>query len=169
MREVTSSLRQRQKTLYKGAYVGFSCLTVSPVFHFEPADMAPLCRGFASLFALASFVTSIMAINTTISMLTPPSSQVLSQNLLGFSIEQDRWPDWTGVDSRNEFTHSALLNYALLTGKPPRIRVGANSEDHTVWSPTITVSLTITLSAPRIFLLLHVYLAAYAMSLEARS
>jgi hypothetical protein len=26
-----------------------------------------------------------------------------------------------------------------LTGQPPKIRVGANSEDHTVWSPTVTV------------------------------
>ena len=84
-------------------------------------------------------------INTTIPILVPPSSQPLSQNLLSFSIEQDRWPDWTGISARNEFTHSALIQYASLTGKPTRIRVGANSEDRTVWSPTVTVSTNVLL------------------------
>lgn len=78
-------------------------------------------------------------VSITLPTVAPPTSQPLSNTLLSFSIEQDRWPDWSGVDSRNEFTHSALTRLAGLTGRPPKIRVGANSEDHTVWDPTVTV------------------------------
>ena len=83
---------------------------------------------------------SVLSQNTTIPIVVPDDATALSPNLLGFSLEQDRWPDWSGKWSRNEFTHNALLNYARLTGKPPKIRVGANTEDRTVWSPTTTVS-----------------------------
>lgn len=85
-------------------------------------------------------VHAVSAQTTTIAIIAPDDAKALSQNLLGFSLEQDRWPDWSGTHSRNEFTHSALVNYAQLVGKPPKIRVGADSEDHTVWSPTVTVS-----------------------------
>ncbi|KAL4247519.1 Beta-glucuronidase C-terminal domain-containing protein [Abortiporus biennis] len=71
----------------------------------------------------------------------PPSgAKSVASTLLSFSIEQDRWPDWTGVDSPNNFTLNALRNLAQLTGVPSKIRVGANSEDHTVWSPTVTIN-----------------------------
>ena len=46
--------------------------------------------------------------------------------------------DWTGTEERNEFTHNALVNLEQLTGQPPKIRVGGNTEDRTVWSPTVT-------------------------------
>ena len=80
------------------------------------------------------------AVNVSLPIGPPSNSQPLSRTLLSFSIEQDRWPDWSGVDARNEFTHDALLALAKLTGQPPKIRVGANSEDHTVWSPTVTIN-----------------------------
>ncbi|PSS35531.1 hypothetical protein PHLCEN_2v1525, partial [Hermanssonia centrifuga] len=70
----------------------------------------------------------------------PSNSQALVSTVLSFSIEQDRWPDWVGIDSRNQFTFNALQNFAELTGQPPNIRVGANSEDHTIWSPTVTIN-----------------------------
>ncbi|KAI0368386.1 glycoside hydrolase family 79 protein [Pilatotrama ljubarskyi] len=91
--------------------------------------------------ALAASVSlcSVSAVNVSIPISPPGNSQGLFSTLLSFSIEQDRWPDWTGVQSRNEFTHNALLNLAALTGQPPNIRVGANSEDHTFWSPTVTI------------------------------
>ncbi|KAI0753139.1 glycoside hydrolase family 79 protein [Daedaleopsis nitida] len=73
--------------------------------------------------------------------LTPPSgAQTLSRTLLSFSIEQDNWPDWTGISSRNEFVHTTLENLGALTGQPPKIRVGANSEDRTVFSPTVDIN-----------------------------
>ena len=55
------------------------------------------------------------------------------QSLTGCAI------DWAGIDQPNEFTHNALVNLQGLTGQPPKIRVGANSEDHTLWSPTVTI------------------------------
>ena len=78
----------------------------------------------------------------------PPTAAPLASTLLSFSIEQDRWPDWTGIDERNEFTHAALTNLAHLTGRPPKIRVGANSEDKTVWDPTVTVRDTLDRCVP---------------------
>lgn len=78
-------------------------------------------------------------VNTTVPFFAPDSSQPLSQTLLSFSIEQDRWPDWSGSTSRNQFTFDALSTFARLTGRPPKIRVGANTEDRTVWDPTVTV------------------------------
>lgn len=72
---------------------------------------------------------------------TPPSTtQKLSPNLLSFSIEQDNWPDWPGNGTRNEFVHTVLCNLGDLTGSPTSIRVGADSEDHTFWSPTVTIN-----------------------------
>ncbi|KAH9856965.1 glycoside hydrolase family 79 protein [Lenzites betulinus] len=93
----------------------------------------------AAALALSVSVCSVLAVNVSLPISAPDNSQALSSTLLSFSIEQDRWPDWSGVDSRNEFTHNALLNYAALTGQPPNIRVGADSEDHTFWSPTVTI------------------------------
>ncbi|EKM58753.1 glycoside hydrolase family 79 protein [Phanerochaete carnosa HHB-10118-sp] len=90
---------------------------------------------------LAQSSANATSANVTLPIFAPPTSQPLSNTLLSFSIEQDRWPDWTGIDSRNEFTHAALSNLAELTGRPPKIRVGANSEDKTVWDPTVTVNV----------------------------
>ncbi|KAI0666081.1 glycoside hydrolase family 79 protein [Trametes maxima] len=96
-------------------------------------------RLLAAALVLYASRWTVSALNVSLPISPPGNSQALSPTLLSFSIEQDRWPDWAGVWSRNEFTHDALLNYAALTGHPPNIRVGANSEDHTFWSPTVTI------------------------------
>ncbi len=89
---------------------------------------------------LALVASYVSALNVTVPTALPAHAQPLSQTLVSFSIEQDRWPDWTGIDAQNNFTHTALSNYAALTGKPPDIRVGANSVDHSFWSPTETMN-----------------------------
>ncbi|PIL36362.1 hypothetical protein GSI_00050 [Ganoderma sinense ZZ0214-1] len=89
---------------------------------------------------LALVASYVSALNVAVSPSLPAHSQPLSQTLVSFSIEQDRWPDWTGTDSQNTFTHTVLSNYAALTGKPPDIRVGADSVDHSFWSPTETMN-----------------------------
>ena len=89
---------------------------------------------------LALVAGYVSALNVAVPPSLPSHSQPLSQTLVSFSIEQDRWPDWTGTDSQNTFTHTALSNYAALTGQPPDIRVGANSVDHSFWSPTETMN-----------------------------
>ncbi|KAM5531319.1 hypothetical protein V8D89_015034 [Ganoderma adspersum] len=96
-----------------------------------------------SLLVLAVLVLDLLgcfAVNVSIPATSPFGSQSLAPTLVSFSIEGDRWPDWSGVSSRNEFTHSALTTLGKLTGAPPKIRVGANSEDRTVWSPTVTIN-----------------------------
>lgn len=95
------------------------------------------------LTVLALGVACAYGANVSVSVVlpahAPPSAHALASTLLSFSIEQDRWPDWAGTDARNAFTHSALATYANLTGRPPKLRVGADSEDRTVWAPSITV------------------------------
>ena len=96
-----------------------------------------------SLLVVAVLVLDLLgcfAVNVSIPATSPSSSQSLARTLFSFSIDGDRWPDWSGVSSRNEFTHSALTTLGKLTGTPPKIRVGANSEDRTVWSPTVTIN-----------------------------
>lgn len=95
------------------------------------------------LFATATVLllnAVVNAVNVSVPLAPPSGAQNLSPTLVSFSIEQDNWPDWAGIDSRNEFVHTALTNLGALTGHPPSIRVGANSEDHTFWSPTVTIN-----------------------------
>lgn len=90
--------------------------------------------------AIALHLLGSSAVNVSVPISSPSGSQSLARTLLSFSIEQDRWPDWSGVKSRNEFTYNALTALGKLTGEPPKIRVGADSEDHTFWSPTVTIN-----------------------------
>jgi len=59
----------------------------------------------------------------------------LSPSLVSLSIEQDRWVDWAGASVKNSFIHNTLDNLKQLTGEPPWIRIGADSEDHTNFNP----------------------------------
>jgi len=53
----------------------------------------------------------------------PSCTMPLPQDLCGFSIEPDRWPDWAGnVTHRNDFTYTLLNNLKEKTGVAPRIR-----------------------------------------------
>ncbi|KAH9928926.1 glycoside hydrolase family 79 protein [Fomitopsis serialis] len=97
-----------------------------------------------ALLAVLAFsvarVVNAANVSVDVPVLQPTKSLPLASTLLSFSIEQDNWPEWSGIDERNEFTYSALTTYANLTGQPPKLRVGADSEDHTVWSPTVTIN-----------------------------
>lgn len=89
---------------------------------------------------LSAHHASVSAIDVYVPPHSPINAQPLSRTLVSFSIEQDRRPDWTGPDARNDFTYNALKNLGDITGVPPKIRVGADSEDQTIWSLTVTVS-----------------------------
>ena len=99
-----------------------------------------LLTSLVSLSLLWSPIQVVRAVNVSIPLTPPSTSQPLSSTLVSFSIEQDRWPEWTGIKSRNEFTFNAFDNYAKLTGHPPKLRVGADSADRTTWSPDVDVS-----------------------------
>ncbi|OCH91400.1 glycoside hydrolase family 79 protein [Obba rivulosa] len=96
-------------------------------------------RVLAAALGIECVRTFVSALDVTVPFFAPYNSNLLSPTLLSFSIEQDRWPDWAGVSERNEFTYKALQNYQALTGQPPNIRVGADSADHTIWSPDVSI------------------------------
>ena len=91
-------------------------------------------------FLFASTVT-VDVQSIAISLPLSPSSDtvLLDPSLISFSIEQDRWTDWAGISSPNVFLVNALDNLAQRTGQPPYIRIGADSEDHTDFSPQVEV------------------------------
>ncbi|KAH9936781.1 uncharacterized protein BXZ73DRAFT_100205 [Epithele typhae] len=77
---------------------------------------------------------SAVALTVSVPLAAPASASALAPTLVSFSIEQDRWPGWTGTTARNAFTSNALANYAALTGRAPTVRVGADSEDRTTFA-----------------------------------
>jgi hypothetical protein len=88
-------------------------------------SLATLTRGEPYLIAISSEAPSNAA--------RPPPS------FISFSIEQDRWTDWSGKDERNDFFFNVLDNLRLKSGAPPHIRIGANSEDRTIFDPNVQV------------------------------
>ncbi|KAF7330407.1 Glycoside hydrolase family 79 protein [Mycena venus] len=71
------------------------------------------------------------ALTVTIPSSPEKAVPVISRSLISLSIEQDRWPEWVGTSSKNSFFLNTLDNINKLTGAPPNIRIGANSEDKT--------------------------------------
>lgn len=93
---------------------------------------------FAQRFALTLLLSqAATCLEVSISQAAPSAAASISPSFLSFSIEQDRWTDWVGTTSRNDFFFNTLDNLRQLTGEPPRIRIGANSEDHTDFSANV--------------------------------
>jgi hypothetical protein len=69
----------------------------------------------------------------------PTNAFSVSQSFVSLSIEADRWTDWVGTTSRNIFFFNTLDNLQQLTGKPPQIRIGGDSEDHTNFDDNVQV------------------------------
>lgn len=115
------------------AYKYFVCPPSSP----DSRDT----MGIQSLFVLAffSFIARSMAVVVTIPFVAPTGATQVAQTLIGFSLEQDRWTDWVGLNSRNQFFFNVLDNLKISSGKPPFIRIGANSEDRTNFNPNVQV------------------------------
>ena len=85
-----------------------------------------------------------------VSISSAPSKAVpVLQSLISFSIEQDRWTDWVGTTERNDFFFNTLDNLNQLTGIPPQIRIGANSEDHTNFDQNVQVDDCLRTHTPR--------------------
>ncbi|KAK2463462.1 hypothetical protein APHAL10511_004548 [Amanita phalloides] len=72
----------------------------------------------------------------------PIGAAYLSPTLLSFSIEQDRWTNWSGTFARNGFLFNVLDNLRAMTGAPPLIRIGANSEDRTIFDSSVQFSVS---------------------------
>jgi hypothetical protein len=96
----------------------------------------------SSLSLLSSGLAQSVAVSVPSS--APTSAVAVSQSLVSFSIEQDRWTDWIGTDSPNTFWLNALNNLKRLSGAPTRIRIGADSEDHTQFSKSVQVNILLS-------------------------
>jgi glucan endo-1,3-alpha-glucosidase len=95
------------------------------------------------IYSYSGTPPSTSTATATISVSTPTSAVKISQNHFSFSIELDRWPDWTGTSSQNTFYFNVLNNLKGITGQPPKIRVGGNSEDNAQYSTSVQVGLFI--------------------------
>ncbi|KAJ6513350.1 glycoside hydrolase family 79 protein [Mycena sanguinolenta] len=84
-----------------------------------------------------TLVLPLVAAVTVPIPLSAGSAQSVTGNLVSLSIEQDRWLDWSGNVSRNNFFFNTLDNIVAITGVSPTIRIGADSEDHTNFSPNV--------------------------------
>ncbi|KAF9065061.1 glycoside hydrolase family 79 protein [Rhodocollybia butyracea] len=94
---------------------------------------------FATIFS----ASTAYAVDVSIALTAPSSAVSISSSHISFSIEQDRWTDWVGATSRNEFYFNVLQNLAGLAGEPPRFRIGADSEDRTNFQPGLKVTETV--------------------------
>ncbi|KAJ7597554.1 glycoside hydrolase family 79 protein [Mycena floridula] len=90
-----------------------------------------------------SSLPAVSALTVSVPLSPPTTAPTLSPALISFSIEQDRWTDWSGTTSRNQFFFNTLDNLKQLTGQAPHIRIGANSEDHTDFNSDLEFSQTI--------------------------
>ncbi|PFH52890.1 glycoside hydrolase family 79 protein [Amanita thiersii Skay4041] len=93
-----------------------------------------------SLLSGVSFVSICSALDVSIPSFAPADAVDVSPTLLSLSIEQDRWTDWVGTSKRNDFLFNVLNNLKERTGSSPHIRIGANSEDHTIFDPNVQFS-----------------------------
>jgi hypothetical protein len=81
-----------------------------------------------------------LALDVAIPLSPPSTANRIAGDHVSFSLEQDRWLDWSGTTSRNDFFFNTLDNLRQLSGVPPQIRIGANSQDRTNFNPNIDVS-----------------------------
>ena len=100
-----------------------------------------LCAAFLALALSLSLVTLTRGEPDLIAVSSEPLSDAVSPSpsFISFSIEQDRWTDWSGKDERNDFFFNVLENLRFKSGAPPHIRIGANSEDRTIFDPNVQV------------------------------
>ncbi|KAJ7032482.1 glycoside hydrolase family 79 protein [Mycena alexandri] len=84
-----------------------------------------------------SLLPAAVAFSVTIPCSPADGAPFVSPSLVSLSIEQDRWPEWVGTSSKNQFFLNTLNNLKTITGAPPDIRIGANSEDKTNFSPEV--------------------------------
>ncbi|KIJ49721.1 glycoside hydrolase family 79 protein [Sphaerobolus stellatus SS14] len=78
-------------------------------------------------------------VSVTLSTGIPSMAQEITSTHVSFSIEQDQWLDWTGINSPNQLTFNVLNNLKKITGIPPKIQVGANSADRMIWFPNVEI------------------------------
>ncbi|TFK27758.1 hypothetical protein FA15DRAFT_585766 [Coprinopsis marcescibilis] len=93
-----------------------------------------ICR---ILLPLLLSLHQVFSLDVTVPTSPPSAAKRIYRDHVSYSLEQDRWLDWVGTTSRNQFFINTLENIRKLSGLPPQIRVGANTEDRTNFNPNI--------------------------------
>ena len=85
--------------------------------------------------------SSSAAIRVLIPLIPDSDSFKVSGSLISLSIETDRWTEWAGTTSRNEFFFNTLDNLRQITGEAPHVRIGGNTQDRADFSHSVKVSV----------------------------
>ncbi|KDR78669.1 hypothetical protein GALMADRAFT_244156 [Galerina marginata CBS 339.88] len=100
-----------------------------------------------TLLALFSSYALCGSVTVSVPFAAPSSAPTISPSVISLSIELDRWTDWSGNTTRNQFFFNTLNNLKQIAGEGPRLRIGGDTEDHADFSPTVKYA-TATFKAP---------------------
>lgn len=96
-----------------------------------PTILAPCLSLLAPLLSHPSAIAEhtskhIEVAHLDVPVRKPLYAEPLDPNLIAFSIEADRWPDWAGyeVGQPNTYARQLFDNLQERTGYPPAVRVG---------------------------------------------
>jgi len=108
---------------------------------FIPFSIQALFMGLfhVTLSFILALIAQVSTVNITVSVTAPVAATQVAPSLIGLSVEQDRWTDWVGLSNQNQFFLNVLENLKDLSGEPPYIRIGGNSEDNTNFNPSVLV------------------------------
>ncbi|KAF8313087.1 hypothetical protein DL93DRAFT_2059507 [Clavulina sp. PMI_390] len=104
-----------------------------------PAAVAGAHRAHGAAHPLAKRDTSA-SVTVDVPLHAPSSAFTVGRDLVGLSIEGDRWAEWVGPKQKNTYFNNLLNNLGAITGRPPNIRVGADSQDHTFFNKSVAVA-----------------------------
>jgi hypothetical protein len=104
------------------------------------APHSPFQVTHSSILLFLIYITSLTcALDVSIPLGATSDVPKISPSFISLSIEFDRWTEWAGNVSRNEFFYNTLDNLKQITGKPPSIRIGGNSLDATTFRADVQV------------------------------
>lgn len=103
--------------------------------------MPPIYPRPVTLCLALLFLTSSLsrALDISIPLHAASTTPKITPSHVSLSIEMDRWTDWAGSVSRNQFFFNTLDNLKQITGTPPSVRVGGNTMDATTFRADIGV------------------------------
>lgn len=98
---------------------------------------------------MATFWTSLVGLSISVSVVTAQNlqlqltgrqvlSQYVSPSFAGFGIEPSNLFSFTGYSTPNQLTFNLIDNLINYTGAPPHLRIGGNTQDYMVYSPSQT-------------------------------
>ncbi|KAF8220113.1 glycoside hydrolase family 79 protein [Tricholoma matsutake] len=101
--------------------------------------MPPIYPRPVTLCLALLFLTSSLsrALDISIPLHAASTTPKITPSHVSLSIEMDRWTDWAGSVSRNQFFFNTLDNLKQITGTPPSVRVGGNTMDATTFRADI--------------------------------